>query len=111
MKKEEFVKEYKDKNEIEEISMNTAIKIDFEVTCDSNIGIQDGNSIAKRVIDYLHDCIESIDESMRHWGDHEHCIEAINVTLQNIETGEEEEVIDLLDEFYNPTLQNYYYKK
>jgi len=106
MKKEEFVKEYKDENEIKEISINTKIKLDLELTYDSNMDIYDGNSIAQRVIDCINYCT-----NIKHIKDYNYTIEPISIKLQNIETGEEEEVIDLLDDFYNPTLKNYYYKK
>ena len=33
-----------------------------------------------------------MDESMRHWGDHEHCIDPVKVIISDIETEEEQNI-------------------
>ena len=57
------------------------VRVEFEVTCDSSPYVGDGNSIKQRLQNYVKQCYDAMDDSMRHWGDHEHCIDPIKVTL------------------------------
>lgn len=111
MTEQEFKHEYDTLEEARKVTDNLGITINFEVQCTSNVGMSDKKSIVGGVIEYLHSCIEAMDDSMRHWGDHYHCIEAVSVKLEDLSTGDEHEVIDLLDGYYNSRMQNYYLEK
>ena len=71
-------------------------------------------SIASRVAQYVNDCIEAMDESMRHWGDHEHIIKPSSIKIYNNTEKEEDEkdekgqeIISLFDDYYDPVLKNF----
>ena len=57
------------------------VRITFEVTCNSHSSMCDGKSLKERILDYIDQCTNAIDDSMRHWGDHYHDIEPIKVGL------------------------------
>ena len=52
-----------------------------------------------------------MDESMRHWGDHEHCIEPMSIKLYTSrESGEDNEGIELIDDldpYWNNEAEQY----
>lgn len=80
MDKEEIFK-VGPENKVEKNCEDLWVRVKFDVSCDSSPYIQNGKSIAACVAKYVNDCFEAMDESMRHWGDHEHCIDPIKVTL------------------------------
>ena len=98
-------------NEVEENCGDLWVRVKFDVSCDSSPYIQEKKSIAARVAQYVNDCFEAMDESMRHWGDHEHCIEPVSVKLYNAresgEDGEGIELIDDLDPYWNSDAEQY----
>lgn len=105
MNKEEIFK-VGPKNEVEEECEDLWVRVQFNVSCDSSPYIQSEKSIAARVAKYVNDCFEAMDESMRHWGDHEHCIEPTSIKLYTtIESGEDNEGIELVDDL-NPYWNN-----
>lgn len=87
---------------IEEVKENCEdlwVRVKFNVACDSSPYIQNVRSIAACVARYVNECFEAMDESMRHWGDHTHCIEPVSVKLYNSrESGEDNEGIELIDD-------------
>ena len=58
-----------------------SVRITFEVICDSDTSMQEGESIKERILGYIDQCADAIDDSMRHWGDHSHDIEPMKVEL------------------------------
>ena len=110
MNKEEIFK-VGSENEVEENCEDLWVRVKFDVSCDSSPYIQNGKSIAACVAKYVNDCFEAMDESMRHWGDHDHIIEPVSVKLYNAqESGEDGEGIELiedLDPYWDNTLENY----
>ena len=110
MNKEEIFK-VGPKNEVEENCEDLWIRVQFNVSCDSSPYIQNERSIAARVARYVNDCFEAMDESMRHWGDHEHCIEPTSIKLYTaIESGEDNEGIELIDDldpYWNNEAEQY----
>lgn len=68
------------------------VKITFGVICNSHTSMCDGESIKERILDYIDQCIDAMDDSMRHWGDHYHDIEPIKVELSK-----DENLIDVTD--------------
>lgn len=110
MNKEEIFK-VGPENEVEENCEDLWIRVKFNVSCDSSPYIQNGKSIAACVAKYVNDCFEAMDESMRHWGDHEHCIEPVSIKLYNArESGEDNEGIELindLDPYWNNEAEQY----
>ena len=73
------------------------VRITFEVICDSHTSMQEGESIKERILGYIDQCADAMDDSMRHWGDHSHDIEAMKVELYD----EEDNLIDVTDEVFN----------
>ena len=73
------------------------VRVTFEVTCDSHTSMGEGKSIKERILSYINECSDAMDESMRHWGDHIHCIDPITVKIYN----EDEELIDVSDEVFD----------
>lgn len=92
LSKEELEKEYPNSPDLDKKTKNLAVRIRFEVTCDSSPYIGYENSIAKRIREYIKECYNAMDESMRRWGDHEHCIEPVKVIISDIETEEEQDI-------------------
>ena len=70
------------------------VRITFEVICNSHTSMQEGESIKERILGYIDQCTDAMDDSMRHWGDHYHDIEPIKVELYD----ENEKQIDITDE-------------
>lgn len=70
------------------------VRITFEVICDSYTSMQEGESIKERILGYIDQCTEAMDDSMRHWGDHTHCIDSVKVELCD----EDENLIDVTDD-------------
>lgn len=97
--------------EVEENCEDLWVRVKFDVSCDSSPYIQEKKSIAARVAQYVNDCFEAMDESMRHWGDHTHMIEPISVKLYNVqESGEDNEGIELIDDldpYWNNIAEQY----
>ena len=73
------------------------VRITFEVICDSHTSMCEGESIKKRILDYIGQCADAMDDSMRHWGDHSHDIEPMKVELYD----EDENLIDVTDDVFN----------
>ena len=57
------------------------VRITFEVICNSHTSMQEGESIKERILGYIDQCADAMDDSMRHWGDHSHDIEPMKVEL------------------------------
>ena len=97
--------------EIEENCEDLWVRVKFDVNCDSSPYIQEKKSIAARVAEYVNNCFEAMNESMRHWGDHTHMIEPVSVKLYNAsESGEDEEGIELVDDlgpYWNSDAEQY----
>lgn len=97
--------------EVEENCEDLWIRVKFDVNCDSSPYIQEKKSIAARVAEYVNSCYEAIDESMRHWGDHTHCIEPTSIKLyiagESSEDNEGIELIDDLDPYWNSIAEQY----
>ena len=73
------------------------VRVTFEVTCDSHTSMGEGKSIKERILSYIDECSDAMDESMRHWGDHIHCIDPITVEIYN----DEEEPIDISNKVFD----------
>lgn len=98
MNKEEIFK-VEPIEKVEENCEDLWVRVKFEVNCDSSPYIQHERSIAARVARYVNECFEAMDESMRHWGDHTHCIEPTSIKLYTArESGEDNEGIELIDD-------------
>ena len=97
--------------EVEENCEDLWVRVKFDVWCDSSPAIQEKKSIAARVAEYVNNCFEAMDESMRHWGDHTHMIEPVSVKLYNAgESGEDGEGIELVDDlgpYWNSDAEKY----
>ena len=78
--------------ELDNATQNLTVRVEFEVTCDSSPYAGDGNSIAERIKGYVDQCIDAMDDSMRHWGDHTHCIDPVKVIVTNTDTDEEQDI-------------------
>lgn len=70
------------------------IRVLFEVVCDSHTSMGEGDTLKERIQSYIDECMDAMDESMRHWGDHSHCIQSINVELYD----EDDNLIDITDD-------------
>ena len=100
LSKEELDKEYvmssdsgyPHNKELDEKTKNLSVRVEFEVTCDSSPYVGYEESIAKRIKAYIDQCIEAMDDSMRHWGDHNHCIDPVKVIISN--DREEQDITD-----------------
>ena len=68
------------------------VRITFEVRCNSHTSMMDGETLKERILDYIEQCTDAMDDSMRHWGDHYHDIEPVKVELNEI---------DITDEYFN----------
>ena len=73
------------------------VKITFEVICNSHTSMCDGDSLKERILDYIDQCVDVMDDSMRHWGDHHHDIEPMKVELYD----EAENLIDVTDNVFD----------
>ena len=70
------------------------IRITFEVICDSHTSMAEGESIKERILGYIDQCADAMDDSMRHWGDHSHDIEPMKVELYD----EDENLVDVTND-------------
>ena len=69
------------------------VQITFEVQCNSHTSMMDGETLKERILDYIKECTDAMDDSMRHWGDHYHDIEPVKVEIYD----EDENSIDITD--------------
>lgn len=102
------------KEEVDKKSETVWCRVEFAVTCDSSPYIEHEKSVAARVAKYVNDCVEAMDESMRHWGDHHHCIEPLVVKVYDNNNEDPEaytEIQDELDKYWIPNLDKYDIKK
>ena len=83
---------YPHNDELDKKTEFLSVKVEFEVTCNSSPYVGYENSIAKRIRDYIKQCYDAMDDSMRHWGDHDHCINPVKVILTDIDTNEEQDI-------------------
>lgn len=60
---------------------NYSEKITFEVICNSDTSMGEGDTLKQRIEDYINQCTDAMDDSMCHWGDHYHDIELVKVEL------------------------------
>ena len=74
-----------------------SVRITFEVICDSDTSMQEGESIKERILGYIDQCADAMDDSMRHWGDHSHDIEPMKVELYD----EDGNLIDVTDNIFD----------
>ena len=73
------------------------VRITFEVICDSHTSMQEGESIKERILGYIDQCADAMDDSMRHWGDHSHFIDPVKVELYD----EDENLIDVTNDVFD----------
>lgn len=78
----------------EQSEQDYPVQIYFNVVCQSHTSMNDGNTLKQRIEDYIKMCTDAMDDSMRHWGEHCHDIEATKVTLYDDNDNE----IDVTDE-------------
>lgn len=83
---------YPHNDELDKKTESLSVRVEFKVTCDSSPYVGYENSIAKRIRDYIKQCYDAMDDSMRHWGDHDHCINPVKVILTDIDTNEEQDI-------------------
>ena len=74
-----------------------SVRVTFEVICDSDTSMQEGESIKERILGYIDQCADAMDDSMRHWGDHSHDIEPMKVELYD----EDGNLIDVTDNVFD----------
>ena len=94
---DEDTDELNDKLNKEQSEDDFPVRVTFEVTCDSDTSMGEGKSIKERILSYIDECSDAMDESMRHWGDHTHCIDPITVEIYN----EDEELIDVSNKVFD----------
>ena len=41
----------------------------------------DGETLKERILDYIKQCTDAMDDSMRHWGDHYHDIKPVKIEI------------------------------
>lgn len=70
------------------------VRITFVVGCHSHTSMQEGESIKERILGYIDQCTDAMDDSMRHWGDHYHDIEPVKIELE----GDEDNLIDVTND-------------
>ena len=73
------------------------VRITFEVICDSSTCMFEEETIKGRILDYIDQCTDAMDDSMRHWGDHSHDIEPMKVELYD----EHNNLIDVTDDVFD----------
>lgn len=94
---DEDTDELNDKLNKEQSEDDFNVRVTFEVTCDSHTSMGEGKSIKERILSYIDECSDAMDESMRHWGDHIHCIDPITVEIYN----DDEELIDVSNKVFD----------
>ena len=71
------------------------MRIKFVVECSSPVCVSEGMSLKERVRSYIKMCEDAMDESMRHWGDHDHDIELDAVSVVEFdEEGKDTNVVN-----------------
>ena len=88
-----------EKEEIDKRTENMGVTVKFDVVCYSSPCVQNGSSIIARIAQYVNDCLEAMDDSMRHWGEHKHSITPVSIKIYY--NDEEQEVIDMFDDYDN----------
>ena len=73
-----------------------SVRVTFDVICDSHTSMGEGDSIKERILSYVDECADAMDESMRHWGDHSHFIDPVKVELYD----EDENLIDVTNKVF-----------
>ena len=71
----------KDIFNIEQHDIDYPVQITFEVQCNSHTSMMDGETLKERILDYIKECTDAMDDSMRHWGDHYHDINPIKIEI------------------------------
>ena len=71
-----------------------SVRVTFDVVCNSHTSMGEGDTLKERIQSYIDECTDAMDDSMRHWGDHYHDIEATKVTLYDKDDNE----IDVTDD-------------
>jgi len=66
---------------IKQHDVDYPVQITFEVQCNSHTSMADGETLKERILDYIKQCTDAMDDSMRHWGDHYHDIEPVKVEI------------------------------
>ena len=74
-----------------------SVRITFEVICDSDTSMQEGESIKERILGYIDQCADAMDDSMRHWGDHIHYIDPVKAELCD----DDENLIDVTNDIFD----------
>jgi hypothetical protein len=72
------------------------VQITFEVQCNSHTSMMDSDILKERILDYINQCTDVMDDSMRHWGDHYHNIKPVKVELFD----EDENPIDVTKKIF-----------
>ena len=70
------------------------VKVTFDVVCDSDTSMMEGDTLKERILDYVNQCTDAMDDSMCHWGDHTHCIDPVKVELCD----DDENLIDVTND-------------
>jgi hypothetical protein len=71
------------------------MRIKFVVECSTPVCMTEGMSLKERVRSYIKMCEDAMDESMRHYGDHEHDIELDSATVVEFdEEGKDTNAVD-----------------
>jgi hypothetical protein len=66
----------------------------------------EGETIKERALDYIDQCTDAMDDSMRHWGDHSHDIESTKVELYDEHNNLIDATDDILGEINPNVLRN-----
>ena len=65
----------------EQHDIDYPVRITFEVQCNSDTSMGDGETLKERILDYVNQCTDAINESMCHWGDHDHDIKPMKIEI------------------------------
>ena len=76
------------------------VRVSFEVICQSDTSMSEGDTIKERILDYIDQCDDAMDDSMRHWGEHIHSIDPVKVEIYD---NNEKNLIDVTDELLGET--------
>ena len=66
---------------IEQHDLDFPVKVSFEVICNSHTSMIEGYTLKERILNYIYECIDAMDGSMRYWGDHDYKIEPVKVEI------------------------------
>ena len=73
------------------------VRITFEVQCNSHTSMIGGETLKERILHYMKECTDAMDNSMRHWGEHYHDIKPTKIEIFD-ENGESfDETYTILD--------------